>query len=35
MLQFPKPRYTPCISEAYGACRGWHAVPVRQTTSEG
>jgi hypothetical protein len=36
MLQFPKPRYTPpCISGAYGACRGWDAVPVRQTTSEG
>jgi hypothetical protein len=36
MLQFPKPRlHTPCISGAYGACRGWDAVPLRQTTSEG
>ena len=36
MLQFPKPRlHTPCISGAYGACLGWDAVPLRQTTSEG
>ena len=34
------PLHTPCISGAYRAClgwdcRGWDAVPLRQTTSEG
>jgi len=29
------PLQTSCFSGAYGACRGWDAVPVRQTTSEG
>ena len=29
------PLHTSCISGAYGASRGWDAVPLRQTTSEG